>query len=432
MTFDYWFKGLIVRKRDGGVVEKDGWRRFVTALVAGELPDYQVAALLMAIYFRGMTVEETAALTEAMADSGERLTLGAGPYVDKHSTGGVGDKVTLVAVPWAAACGARIAKLSGRGLGYTGGTVDKLEAIPGVNLSLTARQLKEETDRVGCAVTEARAVAPADRIIYALRDATATVESLPLIVSSILSKKLAGGAPAFVFDVKAGRGAFAPDEESARELGRSLIAAAEASGRKAVAVITAMDEPLGRAVGNALEVAEAASALRGDGPDDLLEVSRVIAAEMLALAGAVGPGEARNRLAAALEGGGAFAKLDEMVRAQGAPEGWWDLLPKAGKSASLLAEREGYLSKVDALAVARAAHALGAGRSSKDDVVDPAVGVVLHKKTGERVAPGDALMTLHYDDEERLARALVHAGAAAAVSGRKPDVKELILGILRG
>ncbi len=431
MELGYWFRDLIVRKRDGGAVEEDGWRRFVEALVAGELPDYQVAALLMAIYFRGMTVDETAALTAAMADSGERLTLGAGPYVDKHSTGGVGDKVTLVAVPWAAACGARIAKLSGRGLGYTGGTVDKLEAIPGVNLSLTARQIKEQADRVGCVVAEARAVAPADKIIYALRDATATVESLPLIVSSILSKKLAGGAPAFVFDVKAGRGAFAADEGSARELARSLVAAAEASGRKAAAVITAMDEPLGRAVGNALEVAEAASALRGDGPDDVVEVSRVIAAEMLALAGVAGPKEAEHRLAAAFEGGGAFAKLDEMVRAQGATEGWWDFLPRAGKSASLLAEREGYVSGVDALAVARAAHALGAGRRSKDDVIDPAVGVILHKKTGERIAPGDALMTLHYNDDERLARALVHAGAAAAVTERKPAVKPLVLEILR-
>jgi pyrimidine-nucleoside phosphorylase len=432
MDQSYWFKDLIVRKRNGGAVEEDDWRRFVEALVAGELPDYQVAALLMAIYFRGMTVGETAALTAAMAASGERLTLGAGPYVDKHSTGGVGDKVTLVAVPWAAACGARIAKLSGRGLGYTGGTVDKLEAIPGVNLSLTARQIKEQTDRVGCAVAEARAVAPADKIIYALRDATATVESLPLIVSSILSKKLAGGAPALVFDVKAGRGAFAADQDSARELGRSLVAAAEVSGRKAVAVITAMDEPLGRAVGNALEVAEAASALRGHGPDDLIEVSRVITANMLVLAGVAGPEEAEHRLAAMLEGGEAFAKLDEMVRAQGAPGGWWDALPKAGESASLLAEREGFLSKLDALEVARAAYALGAGRRSKDDAVDPAVGIVLHKKAGERVAPGDALMTLHYNDDQRLVPALAHAEAAAAVSDLKPVAKPLILGILRG
>jgi pyrimidine-nucleoside phosphorylase len=431
MTLSYWFKDLIARKRDGGAVSGEDWRRFVEALVAGELADYQVAALLMAIYFRGMTVDETAALTAAMAASGERLELGAGPYVDKHSTGGVGDNVTLVAVPWAAACGARIAKLSGRGLGYTGGTVDKLEAIPGVGLSLSARQIKEQTDRVGCAVAEARAVAPADRIIYALRGATATVESLPLIVSSILSKKLAGGAPAFVFDVKAGRGAFAPDEERARELGMNLVAAAKVSGRKAVAVITAMDEPLGRAVGNALEVAEAASALRGGGPEDLIEVSREIAAQMLALAGVAGPKEAEHRLEAALESGNAFAKLDEMVRSQGAPVEWWTRLPEAEKSASLLAEREGYVSKLDALAVGRAANVLGAGRRSKDDAVDPAVGIILHKKTGERVTPGEALMTIHYNDDERLGPALVYAGAAAAVADQRPDVKQSVLGILR-
>ncbi len=431
MTLSYWFKDLIARKRDGGAVSEEDWRLFVEALVAGELADYQVAALLMAIYFRGMTVDETVALTAAMAASGERLELGAGPYVDKHSTGGVGDKVTLVAVPWAAACGARIAKLSGRGLGYTGGTVDKLEAIPGVNLSLSARQIKGQTDRVGCAVAEARAVAPADKIIYALRDATATVESLPLIVSSILSKKLAGGAPAFVFDVKAGLGAFAPDEKRARELGRNLLAAAEVSGRKAVAVITAMDEPLGRTVGNALEVTEAASALRGGGPEDLIEVSREIAAQMLTLAGVAGPKEAEHRLEAALESGNAFAKLDEMVRSQGAPVKWWTRLPEAEKSASLLAEREGYVPKLDALAIARAANVLGAGRRSKDDAVDPAVGIVLHKKTGERVTPGEALMTIHYNDDERLAPALIYAGAAAAVSDQRPNVKPLILGILR-
>ena len=247
-----WFRDLITRKRDGDVIADGDWQRFVAALVARKIPDYQVSALLMAIYFRGMTPEETAALTVAMAASGEQLVLGEGPYVDKHSTGGVGDTVTLVAVPWAAACGARIAKLSGRGLGHTGGTIDKLEVIPGINLSLGAGELKEQVDRIGCAVAEAQAIAPADKIIYALRDATATVESLPLIVSSILSKKIAGGAPAFVFDVKAGRGAFAKDEEYARELGRSLVAAARASGRRAVAVITAMDQPLGRAVGGAL------------------------------------------------------------------------------------------------------------------------------------------------------------------------------------
>ncbi|HUV86238.1 MAG TPA: thymidine phosphorylase [bacterium] len=426
----YWFRDLITRKRDGDVIADDDWRRFVAALVARELPDYQVSALLMAVYFRGMTTEETAALTAAMAASGEQLVLGEGPYVDKHSTGGVGDTVTLVAVPWAAACGARIAKLSGRGLGHTGGTVDKLEAIPGINLSLGAEELKEQADRVGCAVAEAQAIAPADKIIYALRDATATVEALPLIVSSILSKKLAGGAPAFVFDVKAGRGAFAKDEDYARKLGRSLVAAARASRRRAVAVITAMDQPLGYAVGSALEVAEAVATLRGQGPDDLLEVSAAVAAEMLVVAGVAGPEEARRRLDATLESGEAFAKLDEMARAQGAVEEWWTRLPEATKTTPIKAERGGYVSRLDAFTVARAANALGAGRQAKEDVVDPAAGVVLHKKEGEPVAAGDELMTLHYDDDERLSRALDYARVAFDV-GEKPVPRPLILGVLR-
>ncbi len=425
-----WFKTLIARKRDGDVIDEGEWRRFVGALVAGELPDYQVSAFLMAIYFRGMTTEETAALTAAMASSGEQLSLGAGPYVDKHSTGGVGDKVTLVAVPWAAACSARVAKLSGRGLGFTGGTVDKLEAIPGLSCSLSAERLKELADTVGCAIAEARAVAPADKIIYALRDATATVEALPLVVSSILSKKIAGGAPAFVFDVKVGRGAFARDETRARDLARALVAAAKAAGRRAVAVLTAMDQPLGRAVGNALEVAEAAATLRGEGPRDVLEVSEAVAAEMLVSAGVAGPEEARMRLARALEAGDAFAKFDEMAQAQGAPPEWRERIPQAAKSADVLAEDGGYVSLLDAFAVARAANALGAGRAAKGDEVDPAAGVVLHKKTGDAVSPGDVLMTLRYNDESRLAEALSYARDAVQV-GDRPAPRPTVLDVLR-
>ncbi len=425
-----WFKTLIARKRDGDVIDEGEWRRFVGALVAGELPDYQVSAFLMAIYFRGMTTEETTALTAAMASSGEQLSLGAGPYVDKHSTGGVGDKVTLVAVPWAAACGARVAKISGRGLGFTGGTVDKLEAIPGLNCSLSAERLKELADTVGCAIAEARAIVPADKIIYALRDATATVEATPLVVSSILSKKIAGGAPAFVFDVKAGRGAFTRDEKRARDLARALVAAAKAAGRRAVAVLTAMDQPLGSAVGNALEVAEAAATLRGEGPGDVLEVSEAVAAEMLVSAGVAGPEEARTRLARALEAGDAFAKFDEMAQAQGAPPDWRERLPQAAKSADVLAEDRGYVSLLDAFAVARAANALGAGRAAKEDEIDPAAAVVLHKKTGDAVAPGDVLMTLRYDDESRLAEALSYARGAVQV-GDRPAPRPTVLDVLR-
>jgi len=426
---DFWFKRLITRKRDGDEIAAEDWRRFVDSLVARELPDYQVAALLMAVYFRGMTTEETAALTSAVASSGEQLSLGEGPYVDKHSTGGVGDNVTLVAVPWAAACGARIAKLSGRGLGHTGGTVDKLASIPGINLALTVRELKALADEVGWAVAEARNVAPADKILYALRDATATVESTPLIVASILSKKLAGGAPAFVFDVKAGSGAFAGDVTAARGLAKELVAAAKAAGRKAVAVITAMDQPLGRAVGNALEVAEAAATLRGEGPADLLEVSRAVAAEMVVLAGAAEAEVVPERLAEALEGGAAFAKLDAMARAQGAPEDWLERLPRAANTATVAAEESGYVTSLDAYDVAAAANALGVGRATVDDAVDPAAGIVLHRKRGDEVRKGDALMTLHHDDG-RLAEALAYARAAVVI-GEEPAPGPTVIDVVR-
>jgi pyrimidine-nucleoside phosphorylase len=415
---DFRLKRLIRRKRDGEEIAAADWRRFVDALVAGELPDYQVAALLMAVYFRGLTTAETAALTSAMASSGERLSLTEGPYVDKHSTGGVGDKVTLVAVPWAAACGARIAKLSGRGLGHTGGTVDKLASIPGLNLALSARELKALADEVGWAVAEARNVAPADKILYALRDATATVESTPLIVASILSKKIAGGAPAFVFDVKAGSGGLAGDETAARALAEELVAAAKAAGRKAVALITAMDQPLGRAVGNALEVAEAAAALSGEAPDDLVEVSRAVAAEMVILSGAVKPEAVEARLGETLESGAAFAKLDAMVRAQGAPEDWLEKLPRAANAAAVVAAESGYIASLDAYGVAAAANALGVGRASVEADIDPAAGIVLHRKRGDAVRKGDALMTLHYDDG-RLAGALTYA-REAVVTGEDP------------
>lgn len=427
---EFWFKQLIKRKRDGEEIAAEDWRRFVDALVAGELPDYQVAALLMAIYFRGMATAETAALTSSMASSGEQLSLGEGPYVDKHSTGGVGDKVTLVAVPWAAACGAHIAKLSGRGLGHTGGTVDKLASIPGLNLALTARELKTLADDVGWAVAEARNVAPADKILYALRDATATVESTPLIVASILSKKIAGGAPAFVFDVKAGSGAFASDEAAARALAEELVAAAKAAGRKAVALISAMDQPLGWAVGNALEVAEAAATLRGEAPADLIEVSRAVAAEMVVLAGAAGGEVVYERLEEALESGAAFAKLDAMARAQGAPEDWLEELPRAANMATVAAEESGYIASLDAYAVAAAANALGVGRGTADATVDPAAGIVLHRKRGDEVRKGDPLMTLHYDACPA-AEALEHARAAAVIGEEPVAPRPTVIGVVR-
>jgi pyrimidine-nucleoside phosphorylase len=425
-----WFKELIARKRDGGAVSGEEWRRFVTAVVKEEIPDYQIAAFLMAIYFRGLDEAETASLTSAMAASGERLRLGSGPYVDKHSTGGVGDSVTLVATPWAAACGARVAKLSGRGLGHTGGTIDKLASVPGLELALSAERLRELADRVGWAVAEAQDVAPADKILYALRDATATVEATPLIVASILSKKLAGGAPAFVFDVKAGGGAFVPDEAGARDLAERLVTAARASRRRAVAVITAMDEPVGRAVGNALEVREAADTLRRRGPGDLLDISRTVAAEMLVLAGVASAEDAPGKLDRALEEGRAFGKLDEMARAQGAPADWLDRLPEAAYARVVYAEASGYISRLDARAVARAANALGAGRARAGDVIDPAAGVVIHKKKGDEVTSGDAVLTLYGNDPGLLPEAEGYAREAVVV-GERPAPRPLIIDVIR-
>ena len=424
------FKDINARKRDGGELDDASWRRFVAALTARALPDYQAAALLMAVYLRGMTARETAALTAAMADSGERLAFGPGPYVDKHSTGGVGDAVTLVAAPWAAACGVRVPKLAGRGLGHTGGTIDKLEAIPGLSVALSVESFRAQVEAVGWAVAEARAIAPADKILYALRDATATVGSRPLIVASILSKKFAGGAPAFVFDVKSGAGALLPGAEEARALAAELVAAAAAGGRRAVALISDMNQPLGRAVGNALEVDEAVVTLRGEGPADLLELSRAVAAEMLVLGGVASAEEAGPRLAAALASGAAFAKLDEMARAQGAVRDWAAKLPRAKGHADVLAASAAYVNRLEPTTIARAAAVLGAARSKAGDALDPAAGVVLHKKAGDAVARGEPLASLHYNDDGGVAAARTLATAAFTL-GEKPAARPLVKAVIR-
>lgn len=423
------FKDIIAKKRDGGALSEDEWRRVVADVVAGTVPDYQIAALLMAVYLRGLTEEELRALVVSTANSGERLYFPGDRYVDKHSTGGVGDIVTLVVVPWVAACGARVPKLSGRGLGHTGGTIDKLAAIPGLSTKLDTDTFKRQVEEVGCAIAEAATLAPADKKFYVIRDATATVSSRPLIVASILSKKLAGGARAIVFDVKCGQGAFVAAEEEARALAADLISGARAHGLKASAVISAMDEPLGNAVGNALEVKAALNTLRGEGPADVLEVSTAVASEMLILAGVARRGEAQALLKEKLESGAAFAKFDEMVRAQGAPAGWQDKLPAARYAEDIKAESEGVIIKMDAYKIARAAAALGAGREKVEDTVDPAAGVILRKKVGDAVTAGETILSLYYNDPKLLPSAVVYAREAIEV-GKQVIKSSIIIDLL--
>ncbi|MBE3563161.1 MAG: thymidine phosphorylase [Hydrogenibacillus schlegelii] len=390
---------LILKKRDGGALTEGEIRFFVDGVVRGTIPDYQVSAFLMAVYFRGMTEAEVAALTEAMRTSGEVLDLSAVPgvKVDKHSTGGVGDKTTLVALPLAAAVGVKAPKMSGRGLGHTGGTIDKLEAIPGFRTALDREAFLRQVDAVGFAVVgQTEGLVPADKALYALRDVTGTVDSIPLIASSIMSKKLAAGADAIVLDVKVGRGAFMPDEASARALAEAMIAIGRRLGKRTHAILTAMDEPLGREVGNANEVAEAIRVLRGEGPADVEEVAVVVAAEMVLLAG-LAPDRAAAVAAVreALADGRGLGAFRAFVAAQGgdpavvdAPEA---VLPRPHHRAAVVAWADGVVTALDARAVGEAAMRAGAGRATKDAAIDLAAGVHLRKKTGEIVRRGEVL-----------------------------------------
>jgi pyrimidine-nucleoside phosphorylase len=374
---------LIARKRDGGELSAAE----LTAMIAAETPDYQLAAFLMAVVLRGMTPRETADLMGAMVASGARLDLSSvgGPVADKHSTGGVGDKTTLVVAPLVAACGVPVAKLSGRGLGHTGGTLDKLESIPGFQVDLEPARLIEQVRRVGIAVAGQTAdLVPADRRMYALRDVTATVHSVPLIATSIMSKKVASGASRLVLDVKVGHGAFMPDLEHARELAAAMIELGAAAGLPTTCMLTRMDEPLGRAVGNALEVAEAVDALHGRGPADLIDLCVEAAAIMT--------GD-RAAVEAALASGAAYAAYRRWITAQGgdpdAP------LPVAPVIVQVPSPRAGVVRSCHALRLGEAAMRLGAGRARKEDAVDHAVGIVVDAKAGERIEHGGPLATVH-------------------------------------
>lgn len=386
---------VIARKRDGQAHTADEIRFLVAGYVAGEVADYQMAAWLMAVCVRGMTPAETLALTEAMVASGEVLDLSAiqGIKVDKHSTGGVGDKVTLVAAPLAAACGVNVPKLSGRALAHTGGTLDKLESVPGLTVDLDPERFIKQVREVGIAVgAQSPRMVPADKLMYALRDVTATVPSLPLIASSIMSKKIAAGANAIVLDVKFGRGAFMPDVASAEDLAREMVVLGEGARRRTVALVTAMDNPLGRSVGNALEVQEALDALAGEGDEELLDVCLRVAREMCELAHVTADVEKVWRSGAGRE------KFEEMLAAQGGhlERG----LPVAPVKVEIPSERDGYVEGVDALEIGLAAAEIGVGRIRKEDKVDPAAGFVIEAPVGARVSRGDTLLVVHARSRE--------------------------------
>jgi pyrimidine-nucleoside phosphorylase len=414
---------LILKKRDGGELSPEEIEAFLGAYLRDELADYQMSALLMAVFFRGMTAPETAALTMAMVRSGETLDLEAlgGTPVDKHSTGGVGDKTSLVLIPLVAAAGGRVAKLSGRGLGHTGGTIDKLESIPGFRTDLSRERMVDQVRRIGCALAgQTTDLVPADRRLYALRDVTGTVESIPLIAASIMSKKIAGGARGIVLDVKVGSGAFMKSIEEARRLAEAMVAIGREVGRRTVGVISDMDQPLGRSVGNAVEVAEAIATLKGTGPLDLTDLCLTLGAHMLVLAGAessLQPAEARLRRA--LEDGLALERFRKMVEAQGGDARVVDdpdLLPRARHLLPVVAAGGGMVTGIDAQAIGLAAMSLGAGRARKEDRINPAVGITLACKVGERVAEGEPLATVLADDEDKGADAVRQIGEAYTVS----------------
>ncbi len=418
---------LIHRKREGGALGAGEIAALVAGFTAGEIPDAQVAALCMAIFFKGMTGAEVDALTAAMLRSGDVLDLSAlpGAKVDKHSTGGVGDKTSLPLAALAAACGVRVPMVSGRGLGHTGGTLDKLEAIPGFRVDLPVERFVAQVGRLGVAlIGQTARIAPADRRLYALRDVTATVESIPLIASSIMSKKLAEGIDALVLDVKVGRGAFMKTRAGARELSAALIGIGRGFGKRVTALLTAMDQPLGLAVGNALEVVEAIELLRGGGPADLRELTVELTAEMLLLAGVAAElPEARAAVAAAIADGRGLARFREIVIAQeGDPRAIDDpsRLPRAPRVIPVPAPAAGVVEAVDAEAIGLAAMALGAGRARVEDRIDPAVGVVLRRKVGERVEAGEPLCDVHRGDAGEPQDAIAARLAAAWRIGPGP------------
>lgn len=393
---------VILKKRNGQQLSKEEIELFVEGYTNGTIPDYQASAFLMAVYFKGMDAEEQAHLTMAMVNSGEQIDLSGidGIKVDKHSTGGVGDTTTLILVPLVAACGVPVAKMSGRGLGHTGGTLDKLEAIEGFHIELTKEQFMEQVNALKLAVIgQSGNLTPADQLIYALRDVTATVDSIPLIASSIMSKKIAAGADAIVLDVKSGEGAFMKTQEDALALAEAMVAIGNKVGRKTMAVLSDMSQPLGYAIGNSLEVQEAIDTLQGKGPEDLTELCLALGSQMVVLGGGAKTlEEARVLLKEVMENGKALAIFGDLIEAQGgnpAVVSDLSLLPTAKFSRVIESTHTGYVTKIVADELGVAAMLLGAGRATKDDEIDLAVGITLHKKVGDAVEVGEALATIH-------------------------------------
>ncbi len=420
---------LIRHKRDGGFLDPNEIRSFLAGVVDGSIPRYQAAAMLMAIYFRGMDDQELADFTTAMIDSGDRLDIPSPiPKVDKHSTGGVGDKVSICLAPLVAACGVAVPMMSGRGLGHTGGTLDKLESIPGFRTSLSPAEFAEVVETCGVVIAgQSERIVPADKILYALRDTTATVASIPLISSSIMSKKLAEGLDALVLDIKVGAGAFMETTDRARELAGAMVRIGELHGTRVRAYLTRMDQPLGFEVGNANEIKEAISVLAGTGPADLLALVKQLAVGMLDEAAIDDPA---SRIDEAIGSGSGLEKLEEMIRAQGGDPSVVahpDLLPKAGQAHTVAARQAGYVASIDAMEIGLAAMSLGAGRQTMDDHIDHAAGISLAVKVGDRVSPDDELATLRFNDNRMIGAASARTQEAFRINGEPPPPRPLII-----
>ncbi len=429
---------LIVRKREGDRLTQDEIRSLISGFMDGTVADYQMSAFAMAVYFKGMDFEETVAMTLAMRDSGEIVNLDSIrlPKVDKHSTGGVGDKVSICLAPIAAACGVAVPMMCGRGLGHTGGTLDKLEAIPGFRIDLSIRAFRAQLRKLGCAlIGQTGALAPADKRLYALRDVTGTVESIPLITSSILSKKLAAGIDALVLDVKVGRGAFMRTESAARELAGSLVRVGRRAGMRVSATLTDMNSPIGYTIGNALETAEAMEILHGGGPDDLRDLTYALVAEMLRMAGiSRSEAGALRRIHQVVADGTALERMRQIVEAQGGDPAFVDKpseLPLARHRSTIASPSEGYITGIDPLELGHASMGLGTGRLRVEDVVDPGAGIRLHAQVGDRVRRGDPLATLYASRKGLLKPGAERATACFRIGRRRPPAPSRIIETIR-